>query len=258
MKKTGWYLQSALLGVFFVFIFCPTGEAFDFSDWDVLVKKYVAPQTSEGVRFNAVDYAGLKNDAVFSGLVSRLVSYHPESLKSRKAKLSFWINVYNILAAKMITDHYPLESIKDVGNFFKPVWKRTAGSVGGVERTLNDIEHEILRKMNEPRIHVAIVCASISCPDLRPETYTAEKLDEQLHDQMEKFLQSGTKGMRLDEKKNRVYLSSIFKWFAEDFASRGGVLNFIAQYVSAEDRKVLADAKIKISYLHYNWKINGR
>ena len=258
MKNIGFarYLQSAVLGIFFVFSFCSNSEAFDFSDWDALVKKYVTPKTLEGVRLNAVNYASLKKDPVFSGLITRLESYSPASLESRESTLSFWINVYNILAAKMITDHYPIESIKDVGSFFKPVWKRAAGTVGGKERTLNDIEHEILRKMNEPRIHVAIVCASVSCPDLRREAYSSGKLNEQLDDQMEKFLRSREKGMKLDERKNRVYLSAIFKWFAEDFESRGGVLKYIGQYVTAEERKVLNNSKIKISYLYYNWKIN--
>ena len=258
MKNIGFarYLQSAVLGIFFVFSFCSNSEAFDFSDWDALVKKHVTPKTLEGVRLNAVNYASLKKDPVFSGLITRLESYSPASLESRESKLSFWINVYNILAAKMITDHYPIKSIKDVRSFFKPVWKRVAGTVGGKERTLNDIEHEILRKMNEPRIHVAIVCASVSCPDLRREAYSAGKLNEQLDDQMEKFLRSREKGMKLDERKNRVYLSAIFKWFAEDFESRGGVLKYIGQYVTAEERKVLNNSKIKISYLYYNWKIN--
>ena len=258
MKNIGFgrYLQSAVLGIFFVFSFCSNSEAFDFSDWDALVKKYVTPKTLEGVRLNAVNYASLKKDPVFSGLITRLESYSPASLESRESTLSFWINVYNILAAKMITDHYPIESIKDVGSFFKSVWKRAAGTVGGKERTLNDIEHEILRKMNAPRIHVAIVCASVSCPDLRQEVYSAGKLNEQLDDQMEKFLRSREKGMKLDERKNRVYLSAIFKWFAEDFESRGGVLKYIGQYVTAEERKVLNNSKIKISYLYYNWKIN--
>ena len=258
MKNIGFvrYLQSIVVGLFFVFSFCSNSEAFDFSDWDGLVKKYVTAKTLEGVRFNAIDYASLKKDPVFSDLITRLESFSPASLESRESTLSFWINVYNILAAKMITDHYPIKSITDVGNFFKPVWKRVAGTVGGKERTLNDIEHEILRKMNEPRTHMAIVCASVSCPDLRQEVYSAGKLNEQLDDQMEKFLRSRGKGMKLDEQKNRVYLSAIFKWFAEDFESRGGVLKYIGQYVTAEERKVLNNSKIKISYLHYNWTIN--
>ena len=102
-------------------------------------------------------------------------------------------------------EHARIYFDKDAGSFFSSVWKSPAGKVGGKERTLNDIEHEILRKMNEPRIHVAIVCASISCPDIRLESYTGDKLGDQLDDQMKMFLSSREKGMRLDEKKNRVY-----------------------------------------------------
>jgi hypothetical protein len=181
-----------------------------------------------------------------------------ENLESRKSKLTFWINVYNILAVKMIIDNYPIESIKDAGSLFKSVWKKGAGKVGGKEHSLNDIEHEILRKMNEPRIHVAIVCASVSCPDLRLEAYTLGDLNEQLDDQMEKFLQSREKGMKLDGKKNLVYLSSIFNWFEEDFESRGGILKHISQYVTAEEKKALNNYKLKIFYMDYNWKVNGR
>ncbi len=111
--------------------------------------------------------------------------------------------------------------------------------------------------MNDPRIHVAIVCASVSCPDLRLEAYTVDKLNEQLDDQMRMFLRSRQKGMKLDGKKNRVYLSSIFKWFKEDFDNRGGVLRYIGQYITAAEKKVLSDSQMKIFYLDYNWKING-
>jgi hypothetical protein len=157
----------------------------------------------------------------------------------------------------MVADRFPIKSIKDAGSFFSPVWKKGAGRVAGKERTLNEIEHGILRKMNEPRIHVAIVCASVSCPDLRLEAFTADKLNEQLSDQMKSFLQSSEKGMRMDKKKNRVYLSSIFKWFENDFESRGGVLKFISNYVSPEAAKELMSSGIDVSYLNYNWGING-
>jgi hypothetical protein len=252
------HLKSVVLGIFLVFSIFSNSEAFDFSDWDTLLKKHVASKTVDGILINAVDYSSLKKDPLFSGLASRLNSYSLEGLESEKSKLTFWINVYNILAAKMITDHYPIESIKDAGSLFKSVWKQPAGKVGGKERTLNDIEHEILRKMDEPRIHVAIVCASVSCPDLRLEAYSVERLNEQLDDQVEKFLQSREKGMKLDEKKNRVYLSSIFKWFKEDFEGKGGVLKYISQFAHKEEKKVLNNPKLKISYMDYNWRINGR
>jgi hypothetical protein len=229
--------------------------AFDFSDWEALIKKHVSLKKVDGVMIHAVDYKNLKSDGNFKQLVSRLNSVREESLKTRDEKLTFWINTYNILAAKMVADRFPIKSIKDAGNFFSPVWKKLAGHVAGKERTLNEIEHEILRKMDEPRIHVAIVCASVSCPDLRLEAFKADSLNEQLNDQMKRFLQSPEKGMRIDKK--GVYLSSIFKWFKDDFESRGGVLKFISKYVSPEAAKELGDSRIDVSYLDYNWNVNG-
>jgi hypothetical protein len=231
--------------------------AFDFSDWDALIKKHVSPKKVDGVMINAVNYKNLKNDENFKKLISRLNSVRENSLKTREDKLVFWINTYNILSAKMVADRFPIKSIKDAGSLFSPVWKKPAGRVAGKERTLNEIEHEILRKMNDPRIHVAIVCASVSCPDLRMEAFTADKLNEQLSDQMERFLRSSKKGMRMDKKKKRVYLSSIFKWFKGDFESRGGVLKVISNYVSPEAAKELMSPGIDVSYFDYNWGING-
>ncbi len=246
---------SAIFGIVtFLWIF-PVA-AFDFSDWDAIIKKHVSAKKVAGISINAVSYAGLKNDGDFKKLVSRLNSARPESL-TRDEKLVFWINTYNILAAKMVADRFPIKSIKDAGSFFSPVWKKPAGNVAGKQRTLNEIEHEILRKMDEPRIHVAIVCASVSCPDLRLEAFNVERLSEQLDDQMIKFLKSSDKGMKIDKEKNRVYLSSIFKWFEEDFESRGGVLKYISNYVSPETAKELQRSKIKISYLDYNWDVNS-
>ncbi len=231
--------------------------AFDFSDWDALIKKHVSPKKVDGVMINAVNYKNLKSDGEFQKLVSRLNSVREDSLKTKDEKLTFWINTYNILAAKMVADRFPIKSIKDAGSLFTRVWKKPAGHVAGKERTLDEIEHEILRKMDEPRIHVAIVCASVSCPDLRLEAFKTDSLNAQLDDQMKRFLQSSEKGMRIDKKINRVYLSSIFKWFKDDFESRGGVLKFVSSYVSPEVAKALSNPRIDVSYLDYNWGING-
>ena len=231
--------------------------AFDFSDWEALIKKHVRPKNVDGILINAVDYENLKNELGFDKLLARLNTVKVDSLKSREEKLVFWINTYNIFAAKMVADHFPIKSIKDLGSFFRPVWEKPAGNVGGKERTLNEIEHEILRKMNEPRVHVAIVCASVSCPDLRLEAFNVNSLNEQLDDQMKVFLKSSEKGMKIDNERNRVYLSSIFKWFEDDFKSRGGVLKFIANYVSPDVEKKLTRSGIKIYYLEYNWAINS-
>jgi hypothetical protein len=250
-------LKYLTFWVFLVLGVYSESEAFDFSDWDTLIKKHVRAKTIDGILINAVDYPSLKIDPLFSGLASRLSSYSLLSLESQKSKMTFWINVYNIFAAKMITDNYPIKSIKYAGSIFRSVWKQPAGILGGKKITLDEIEHKILRKMNDPRIHMAIVCASVSCPDLRLESYAVEKLNGQLDDQMRRFLRSREKGMKLDEMKNQVYLSSIFKWFKEDFDNRGGVLEYIGQYITAEEKKALSDSQMKINYMDYNWNING-
>tara|TARA_B100000686_G_scaffold114922_1_gene122405 strand:+ start:971 stop:1765 length:795 start_codon:yes stop_codon:yes gene_type:complete len=244
---------SLLLGL----LWTTTAAAFDFSGWDFLIKKYVRPKTVDGILINAVDYEQLKDDTDFKKLIASLNSARLSSLKTREEKLVFWVNTYNIFAAKMVTDHYPIKSIKNAGSIFRQVWKKPVGLVDGRETTLNEIEHKILRKMDEPRIHVAIVCASISCPDLRLEAYQVDKLNEQLDDQMKRFLRSAKKGMRIDTKNNRIYLSPIFKWFEDDFESRGGVLKFIGKYVSPEIVKELKSSGIKVSYLDYNWDLNS-
>jgi hypothetical protein len=253
MKK----VETLIISLVLILISAVPIAAFDFSDWDALIKKYVRQKKVDGVMINAVNYKNLKNDGNLKKIISRLNSVRENSLKTREEKLVFWINTYNILSVKMVVDRFPIKSIKDAGSFFSPVWKKPAGRVAGKERTLNEIEHEILRKMNEPRIHVAIVCASVSCPDLRLEAFTAGKLNEQLSDQMKRFLQSSEKGMRMDKKKKRVYLSSIFKWFKDDFESRGGVLKVISNYVSPKAAKELLSPGIDVSYLDYNWGING-
>lgn len=230
--------------------------AFDFSSWDGLLKKYVAPKTINGVKLHAVDYKKLGKDQAYKKLIKDLEKTSLSNLKTREEKLTFWINVYNIMAAKMVLDHYPVDSIKDAGSLFTAVWKKEVGVVAGEKRTLNEIEHEILRKMGEPRIHVAIVCASVSCPDLRIEAYTIEKLDEQLADQMKLFLVNAEKGLRVDAKKGRIYMSSIFKWFEEDFEPKGGVRKFLAPYAAETGMAALKNSKLNVYYLDYDWGLN--
>jgi hypothetical protein len=230
--------------------------ALDFSSWDGLVKKYVDSKTINGVDLNAVDYKKLAKDPAYTKLIKALETVSLSTLKTKDEKLAFWINVYNIMAAKMVLDNYPVKSIKDAGSIFTAVWKKPVGVVAGKQRTLNEIEHEILRKMGEPRVHVAIVCASVSCPDLRKEVYTADKLNSQLDDQMKHFLANSRKGLRVDAKKGRIYLSSIFKWFEEDFAPQGGVRKFIAPYSPPSLQTSVKDAELSVSYLNYDWGLN--
>ena len=188
-------------------------------------------------------------------MVKDLEKVSLSDLKTQKEKLTFWINAYNVMAAKMVLDNYPLKSIKDAGSLFTAVWKKEVGVVAGKTRTLNEIEHEILRKMGDPRIHAAIVCASVSCPDLRGEAYTVEKLDSQLDDQLTLFLANSKKGLHID-KKGYLYMSSIFKWFKEDFDAKGGVRNYLAPYAPEGAMSSIKDTKLTVYYLDYDWELN--
>lgn len=257
-KLSRLYRGAGFLAVVAALMVLPvaTSHAFDFSDWEGLLKKYVSPATIDGVDLSAVAYRDLKDAPEFSKLVRRLKTAPLDDLQSAEQKMAFWVNVYNIFAVKIILENYPVDGIKDIGSLFKSVWKRKAGMVAGKERTLHEIEHEILRKMGDPRIHAAIVCASVSCPDLRREAYVADELGRQLDEQMKAFLQNKGKGMRIEPGKQRVYLSLIFKWFAKDFESAGGVMKFLSRYVSPADQKVFNNSKTRVSYLDYNWDLN--
>ncbi|WP_447965133.1 DUF547 domain-containing protein [Nitrospira sp. Ecomares 2.1] len=245
------FLISGFLG------FGQTVQANEFLNWDALLKKYVASKTIEGITLYAVNYQALGHDPLYRRVIADLEKAPVEGFSTQEEKLAFWINAYNIMAVKMVLDHYPLKSIKDAGGLFSSVWKLNVGTVRGKARTLNEIEHDILRKMGEPRIHVAIVCASLSCPDIRPEAYTSERLHEQLDDQMKAFLANPNKGLQVEESNHRLYLSSIFKWFAEDFESKGGVRPFLAMYVPERVSAYLKNETFRLRYLDYNWNLNA-
>lgn len=221
----------------------------NWENYDALLSNYVEAGNKNKVSLNLVNYAALAKDDRFSGLITTLDQFDISLLATREEKLAFYINAYNILALKTITDNWPLDSIKDLGGLFSPVWKRVAGRLNGREVSLNEVEHNILRKMNEPRIHFAIVCASVSCPDLRTEAFRAAHLDQQLDAQSTSFLNNSDKGLRTSGK--RVEVSRIFKWFKTDFDSAGGVAQFIIRYVPLP-----ADAKIRPS-ISYDWSVNA-
>ena len=252
--------QAFTLGTLFwtigALIYQPVAaSAFDFSGWNSVLKKYVRPKTIAGINLNAVDYKNLRKDSDFYRLLVKLENTQLTALNSKNSRMAFWINVYNILAVKMILDNYPVGSIKDLGKLFSPVWKKNAGIIGGIQRTLHEIEHKILRKMDDPRIHSAIVCASLSCPNLRTEAFVKDRLDKQLSDQMKTFLSNPLKGLRIEG--NTLYLSSIFKWFKEDFESKGGVRKFLSHFVDNQTKEKIFSRKLETRYLDYDWNLNG-
>ena len=143
----------------------------------------------------------------------------------------------------LILRHYPVKSIKDI----KDPWQQRYWKLGEKWYNLEDIEHQIL-KMDEPRIHFAIVCASISCPKLLNEAYTAENLEQQLTNVMKDFL-SDTKRNFIS--KDKLELSKIFQWFTKDFKQNGSLIEFLNLYSNIE-----ISAKAKTNYKDYNWDLN--
>ena len=223
-----------------------------------LLSAHVRPGTVSGIRLMLVDYRAVKADPLYAEALGALARAEPTALARERDRLAFWINAYNLLAIKAVVDQYPTASIRDGGSFLRPIWKRRIGEVGGAEYSLDEIEHGILRKrFREPRVHFAIVCASLSCPDLRAEPYGAAALEAQLDEQTARFLANPTKGLETGPDGRTARVSSIFRWFAADFSAGGGVAAFIRAKAGPDVVgyiRLLTDASL--AYLDYDWSLN--
>ena len=210
------------------------------------------------VKNGLVNYKELKKDQDFEKYLNQLSNTDPSKF-SEKKELAFWINTYNAFTIKAILDNYPVKSINDIKFGEKSVWDENFISINKKKYSLNEIEHKILRvKFNEPRIHFAIVCASISCPELRNEAYEADKLDKQLQEQTVKFLRDKKKNS-LDLKNKKAEISRIFEWFGEDFGkSDKDILMYISNFLPDDVRKDIKQNinEWTISYKKYDWNLN--
>ncbi len=170
--------------------------------------------------------------------------------------MAFYINAYNAWTIKLILGAYPgVRSIKDLGTLFKSPWKKRIARVDGRTLTLDQIEHDILRpQFRDPRIHFAINCAAKSCPPLRSQPYTAEQLDAQLDEMAAAFI-NDPKNNYLEG--DRLYVSAIFKWFAEDFDN--DVVGFFKKYATGHLKSGLEGGqdRIRVKHLDYDWSLNG-
>ncbi len=222
---------------------------FNWQPFEQALKKHVVDGEKQDIQANLVDYSALAQNTKFGAIGVALASYDPSQL-THKQKMAFYINAYNYYTLKLIIDHKPKKSIRELSSFIFPVWGKTAGKIHGEDVSLDGIEHKVLRKMGEPRIHFAIVCASLSCPNLRTEAYSAKKLEQQLEQQTRLFLKNTSKGVSL--KNNALYISNIFEWFEGDFESQGGVLAFIKRY-RPDTKKHKA-----FEVIPYNWNLNAQ
>ncbi|MFQ5882319.1 MAG: DUF547 domain-containing protein [Candidatus Methylomirabilales bacterium] len=233
-------------------------RAIDYTAYAKLLQAHVRPRTISGIRLNVVDYRGVKADPNYARALQDFATVKPAAFRTDAERLAFWVNAYNLLAIKAVIDQYPTESIRDGDSLFRSIWKKKVGTVGNKAYALDDIEHGILRKrFQEPRVHFAIVCASLSCPDLRTEPYVAEHLDTQLDDAARTFLQNSTKGLLPGRDGQPAKVSLIFKWFREDFEPVGGVVNFIrAKIDPTVAARIAGLTDNELSYLDYDWSLN--
>ena len=238
-------------------------KPFSNDEYAQLLSQYV---TDEGW----VNYEQLQqNREPLDRYYAQLAAVKPDTYKSwdKNQQLAFMMNAYNALTLLAIIEQEPLKgSIRDIPG----VWDSKKFQVAGKSKTLNNIEHDTIRPtFNEPRIHAALVCAAKSCPPLRNEPFTAEKVDAQLEDQVKKWIARPDSGFRIDRQENKVYLSKIFDWYGDDWKpafavkdqfsgddKQKAVLNFISNYVSSEDQSYLKAGKYKVDYLGYDWSLN--
>jgi hypothetical protein len=228
----------------------------DHSTWDRLLKKYV---DQDGM----VNYASWKeSEADHEALRQYLVMLSQADLEAkttREGKLAFWINAYNALTAHGILEVYPTSSIRNhtAKVLGYNIWKDLLLPVSDKKYSLEDIEHKVLRKLEEPRIHFAIVCASIGCPRLRNEAYTPAQLEAQLADNTHDFF-ARQKNLQVDSANRRVQVSSILDWFGKDFApTPQKALAGLADYMPDEaTKRLVASGDFSVSYLDYDWSLN--
>lgn len=219
--------------------------------------------TSEG----GVRYAALKADqADLDSFLASIAGFDRARLAElpEADRIAFWVNAYNAITLKTIVANYPIQaagvsalrypssSIRQISD----AWSNRDWTVLGQKMSLDDIEHETLRKeYDEPRVHMALVCAALGCPPLRDEPYEGARLGEQLDDQSRRYLASPA-GLRVEPSGRKVAVSSIFKWFADDFESVGGVRLFVSRYAPQTARTALEAKDTKLAFLDYDWSLN--
>lgn len=214
--------------------------------WDSLLREHVTEAGN-------VDYQGFIRDSLkLNKYLDLLSKNHPNDKNwNKEAQLAYWINAYNAFTVKLIVNHYPIQSIKDIKKgipFVNTVWDIKFIKIEDRTYDLNNIEHGIIRsKFKDPRIHAAVNCASISCPKLQNRAFTGNQLNEQLDQAARDFINDKSKN---DITAQKAMLSSIFNWYRMDFDS---VRDFINQYSSV---KLTSDTKI--DYLEYDWNLNEK
>lgn len=236
-----------------------SAQTVDHSDWDDLLKAYVIAGP-DGI--NRVDYGRFKAEGhkPLKAYISRLESVVPQNL-DRPEQFALLVNLYNAKTIDIVLDHYPVKSIKDIslgGDFFSTFtggpWKAKVTKLGGAELSLDDIEHGILRPVfKDPRIHYAVNCASIGCPNLSRDAFTGQRLDDQLNAAARDYV-NHPRGATVDS--DGLVLSSIYKWYGEDFGSNDKeVIDHLRMFADA-DLAAKLQGVTSVEGYDYDWSLN--
>lgn len=243
-------ISAALLALSLLLFFQPVlaNDSYDrfLMLYEGMLQAHTHPSQKDGISFNGVDYDEWEADSRHREALSLILSENPAAYQTPDEQKAFWINAYNFFTIDLIVREGERKTIKNLGGVFSSPWKRYTWTLAGRDYSLDEIEHKILRPIGDPRIHFAINCASISCPDLRAEPYRAKSLDAQLDDQTKTTLGNPAKGLRLANKS--VYVSRIFDWFGDDF-DNGDVKAWL-------NARVPLDDTLALKYLDYDWALN--
>lgn len=267
IRKIGWLLWAAAMVAAALSVAPARAQSFDYSAWESVLAHNV---TAEG----RVNYQALKsNSADLNHAVEEIAARSPHSnpavFPTRNDQMAYWINAYNTLVIEGIIEDWPVKSVRDIGLLPFSFFRKKRFRVGGREMTLDYIEHEVLRKhYADPRIHFAINCASASCPLLRNTPYLPATLDAQLDEAARIFFADPVRGMKIEAAKDTVELSSILKWYGQDFekyerahgwkGAGSPLIAFAERYSGDAARRALAAMKNpQVKFLEYDWSVNS-
>jgi len=221
--------------------------------YNAFLSKYVTSENG----LNLVAYGKVtdEDERSLEGYIETLSSADISKLTDDQL-MAYWFNLYNAKTVDLILDNYPVKSIKKIG-FFSGPWDKDILTVRGEDMSLNNIEHDIVRKsFDEPRVHFAFNCASIGCPNLKSTAWEAETLDTDLTQAAKDYIAS-PRGVRVEENGD-ITASSIFKWYKDDFGdSEADVMSYLASYAEGDKKAALQQAS-EIKDYDYDWSLNGK
>ena len=264
-------LRGLVLTVVLSLVLASSAFSFDqgHAVWNRLLEKHVHWDERGGA--SRVDYFGMQRDEKqLQGYLDELAGVSPDGFNGwqKPRQLAFLINAYNAFTVKLILSSYPgLGSIKDLGSFFSSPWSKHNFPLLGAQRSLDEIDHEMIRASgvyDDPRIHAAVVCASIGCPGFRDEAFVAANLDRQLEGSLRRFLSDRSRN-RYGARRDRLQVSKVLDWYEDDFSAgfrnRESLAEFLGDYAEllADDdmhRQRIAAGQVSIEFLDYDWALN--